>query len=172
MNTNDKPILPDPERARMFAELAHSGQTYNNEVPYSYHLTMVVTTLSRFGFSDVEMICAAYLHDTIEDTNRSYNDLKSKFGEAVAELVYDVTSELGHNRKERNLKTYPKIKANPRAVALKLADRIANVEYGAATGGKQDMYAKEFPDFMKAIRTEEGEDPRVTRMWAHLARLF
>lgn len=162
---------PDPIKAKMFAEIAHAGQTYNDEVPYSHHVECVVDVLARFGFTDVEMRCAGYLHDSVEDTSRSYNDIKKRFGENVAELVYAVTNELGRNRKERNEKTYPKIRGNDRATALKLADRIANVEYGLANGGKNDMYASEHADFSSAIRVETA-DERINRMWRHLGQLL
>lgn len=163
----------------MFAEIAHAGQTYNDEVPYVYHVQAVVDVLARFHFTSNVMRCAGLLHDVIEDTNRSYNDIKKKFGEDVAELVYAVTSELGRNRAERNKKTYPKIYGNYQATALKLADRIANVEYGFANGGKQDMYAKEYPDFymnlhctaLDGVNWPEN-DNRVDLMWQHLSRLL
>lgn len=163
---------PDPERAKMYAEVKHSGQTYNDEVPYTYHLQAVVDVLKRFNVYSNIMICAGYLHDSLEDTSASYSDIKERFGEEVAELVYAVTSERGRNRKERNEKTYPKIKENDWAIILKLADRIANVEYGSATGGKVDMYRKEFPDFEAGIRDKDME-PQVTfSMWAHLKQLL
>lgn len=165
--------LPAPERARMFAAVAHGAQTYNDEVPYTVHLEQVVKVLSRFGFEDPVMTCAAWLHDTIEDTTKNYNDVRSRFGEEVAELVYAVTSELGRNRGERNEKTYPKIKGNPRATVLKLADRIANVEYGSATGsGMRAKYAKEYPGFKGALRVTENEDPKLANMWNYLDRLL
>jgi hypothetical protein len=161
----------------MYAELAHAGQTYNEEVPYSAHLQMVVDVLARFELASPMVVTAAWLHDCIEDTNRSYNDIKKRFGKEVAELVYAVTSELGRNRTERNEKTYPKIRGNQLATALKLADRIANVEYGQANGGKGDMYAREFPEFRRGIATVISEGPVdphlervITRMWAWLAR--
>ena len=163
---------PDPIRARMFAEIAHSGQTYNDEVPYTYHLDNVVKILQQFSLTDPVMICAGYLHDTIEDTTRSYNDIKDRFGEDVAELVFCVTSELGRNRKERNEKTYPKIAANPRAILLKLADRIANIEYGLASGGKTEMYTKEFPEFFKALYSKENISNTEIIMWNYLKRLL
>ena len=169
--TNQKPEgKPDPVKAKMFAEIAHSGQTYNEEVPYTFHLQCVVDVLGRYGETSPEMVCAAWLHDSIEDTNKSYNDIKSRFGMEVAELVYSVTSELGRNRKERNEKTYPKLKSFPQAMLLKLADRIANVEYGAASGGKNDMYSKEFPDFFENLYQYNSEKQMM--MWNHLARLL
>lgn len=165
---------PDPDRAKWFAELAHQGQTYNEDVPYSFHLQKVVEVLQRFGITDPVMVTAAYNHDVIEDSNRSYNDIKKRFGEEVAELVYAVTSELGRNRVERNKKTYPKIKGFRNAVILKLADRIANVEYGMATEGKNEMYAKEFSSFEQGIREEdrEVESDVERRMWNCLSTIL
>jgi (p)ppGpp synthase/HD superfamily hydrolase len=110
-------------RAKYYAELAHSGQTYNDEVPYSVHLGQVVDVLRRFGVSDDDIYCAAWLHDSIEDTRVSYNDIRDRFGEKVAELVFAVTNERGRNRKERNEKTYPKIfAAGENALVLKSMD--------------------------------------------------
>lgn len=160
--------IPAPTRARHFATLAHGSQSYNDEVPYVVHLEQVVNVLSRFGFDDPLMVCGGWLHDVVEDTNTNYNAIKQRFGYEVAELVYAVTSELGRNRKERNEKTYPKIKGNYAATALKLADRIANVEYGLATGGEmRSKYVEEYPGFKTAIQFQY-EDLRVTAMWRHL----
>jgi len=160
----------------MFAEAAHAGQTYD-KYPYTYHLSQVVLILEKFGWDDSAMICAGWLHDSIEDTNTSYNDIKTEFGEEVAELVYAVTNELGRNRKERNERTYPKIRNNERATAIKLADRIANVEHGSINGGKDEMYKKEFPSFEGWLRpTGEDkireEDDRIRKMWRHLRKLL
>lgn len=164
---------PTPERARHFATLRHGNQAYNEEVPYVVHLEAVVSLLKRYGFTEAVMECGGWLHDTIEDTGTNYKAILERFGKDVAELVYAVTSELGRNRDERNEKTYPKIRGNSMATALKLADRIANLEYGMANGGTMfGKYQKEYPGFKKAIRVTEGEDPRVSRMWDHVDRLF
>lgn len=166
---------PDIDKARAFAELAHAGQVYNEEVPYSFHLNMVVQVLARFGFTDPTWVCCGLLHDVIEDTNRSYNDVLRRFGQTVADRVYAVTAAKGKNRAEKNERTYPGIKEKEEYVILKLADRIANIEYGSASpGGKVDMYVKEFKSFEKGIREEdpEKESPAVTRMWNHLIRLL
>ena len=175
----------DPVRARDFSAVAHGSQTYNDEVPYVRHTEFVVAVLQRFGFNEPELVCAGHLHDAIEDTKTSYNDINDRFGVKVAELVYSVTSEQGRNRKERNAKTYPKIARRFYPTALKLADRIANVEYGNATGGKVDMYRKEYPGFRGALWTDTqwvnkfdcdiapgSSDMRVARMWAHLDMLL
>jgi (p)ppGpp synthase/HD superfamily hydrolase len=164
---------PNATRAQRYATVVHGGQVYNDEVPYVDHLTEVYGVVKRFGLSDDEEIAsAAWLHDSIEDTRTSYNDIAKRFGASVAELVYCVTDERGRNRKERHAKTYPKIKGNVKATQLKLADRIANVEYGSANGGKQDMYRKEQAEFEEGIRMREGEPLITSRMWDHLGRIL
>ena len=166
---------PDFIRAKYFAEIAHFGQTYNDEVPYTYHLDKVHEVAVRFGVRDIVILCATLLHDTIEDSRRSYNDIKEKFGVDVAELVFAVTNEVGRDRKERSIKTYPKIAGNKKAIILKLSDRIANVEYGIANGSTQSkMYAKEYPEFRGALYLEHvGENSDIIKnMWDHLDRLL
>lgn len=123
-------------------------------LPYTHHLEMVAGYLDDFGFPEEEIQAAAWLHDIIEDTRGKPNEMRKRdieelFGEEVARLVYAVTSEEGPNRKVRNALTYPKIReAGYLAVALKLADRIANVYHG---GRAYEMYKKEHPDFRHGI---------------------
>lgn len=92
------------QRARYFAEIAHAGQVYDKQIPYSAHLQMVVDVLSRFQVDSEALCCAGWLHGSIEDTRTSYGDIKDLFGEEVAELVYAVINEVGRNRKERAAK--------------------------------------------------------------------
>ena len=117
--------------------------------------------VKRFGYSG-KYVIAAYLHDILEDTGLSYNDVKRHFGIEVAEMVYCVTDELGRNRKEKKEKTLPKTASNKDAIILKLADRIANIEHG----GKIDMYAKEYQEFKGALYLNTPEDGK--KMWEHL----
>jgi|CXWL01.1.fsa_nt_gi (p)ppGpp synthase/HD superfamily hydrolase len=173
---------PDINRMKHFAEIAHFGQTYNDEVPYTYHLEQVQAVLVRFGVRETVLLVAGTGHDLLEDTRKSYNDIKERFGFEVAELIYAVTNEVGRNRKERAAKTYPKIAGNNNATILKLADRIANLEYGLASGSKQvEMYRREYPEFRKALYKDFGipDHPLVgndililSNMWIHLDTLM
>jgi (p)ppGpp synthase/HD superfamily hydrolase len=90
--------------AKEFALKAHQGQTYGTR-EYSFHLEAVVSIAKEFKL-DENIISACWLHDTMEDCNVSFQDLKNIFGEKIAEIVYCVTDELGRNRKERKAKTY------------------------------------------------------------------
>jgi Guanosine polyphosphate pyrophosphohydrolases/synthetases len=152
------------KEARQVAALAHGHQTYAGIFPYTKHLDDVVNVLTRYGFSG-EYIVAGYLHDAIEDGGLSYAKIRDYFGEEVAEMVYCVTDELGRNRRERKEKTLAKTASNRKAVVLKLADRIANIEHG----GKIDMYRKEYHEFRSALYYENSA---TEIMWEDLDNLL
>jgi (p)ppGpp synthase/HD superfamily hydrolase len=154
------------EKAKVFAIASHHNQMYGG-VPYLKHLQDVVNVVESFGYSDNLSVCCAWLHDTLEDTNTSYHDIKQMFGIEIAEIVYLVTNEKGRNRAEKAAKTYPQIKGKFNATLIKLADRIANV--GASKGtGYFDMYKEEQPKFREYLYAPIGLDA----MWNHLESLF
>lgn len=162
--------------ARAFAYAAHLGQKYG-EYHYITHLDHTVDILTRFGLVDKEfpeLFAAAYLHDTIEDTKVTYDDIAAVFGIRVAYLVSAVTDQPGKNRKDRHARTYPRIRAGgPWAIMVKLADRIANVETSSRGPNKQklDMYKKEYTEFREALYIPQQPDT-IEKMWAHLDSLL
>jgi len=155
------------DKAREFAIKAHGNQTYGTGEPYIVHLEAVANVLFEFGFDDVDLVASALLHDTIEDTTVNYSDIKNEFNGVIAELVYAVSDELGRNRKERHDKTYPKIAQSPRAIILKLADRIANVRASVISGDKLDMYKKEYADFRLGLYNGDN-----LAMWDEIDKLL
>ena len=145
------------DQTRYFAQKAHESQMYGDKT-HMDHVEDVfdilsalepIIVLSELGDSAVcDILCAALCHDILEDTSHSYNDLVRIIGERAADTVYDVTNELGKNRKERSLRTYPKIARNPLAIIVKLADRIANVRYSKKSGSPMfKKYQQEQYDF-------------------------
>lgn len=162
--------MNNKERALLIAEQAHANQTYDI-YPYMYHIRMVMRILEDLGY-DEDTIIAGILHDTYEDTTLTYNKVKLAFNERVAEIVYCVTDELGRNRKERKLKTYPKIRGNWRAVVVKIADRIANMKHSKQyTPDMFKMYQKEFADFKEAINNPEHPQTEIQKAWDLLEQL-
>jgi (p)ppGpp synthase/HD superfamily hydrolase len=69
----------------------HKNQKYGSE-PYSVHLEAVVENLKQHGVYDEEVIAAAWLHDSIEDQDVTYEDIDRAFGRRVADLVHAVTT--------------------------------------------------------------------------------
>lgn len=156
------------EKAARFAGEKHGDQRYGS-YPYITHLIHVVDTLKRYGELDPDILAAGYLHDVLEDTDCTPEELRREFNDRIVELVEAVTKEDGGSRKERAQKTYPKIAATPGALRLKLADRIANVESCRlrAEHSLYQMYKTEHADFKKALKN--GEYPE---MWDHLDALL
>ena len=154
--------------ARLVAVKAHSPQSYDAMFPYEKHLDDVVQILKDHGFSN-RFLIAGYLHDVIEDGAVSFSKIRDYFGKPVAEMVFCVTDELGRNRQERKEKTYPKIRSNPDAIVIKLADRIANIEHG----GKVGMYKKEHDHFKQWLKIpEHNDDEMIQELWRRLDQLL
>jgi (p)ppGpp synthase/HD superfamily hydrolase len=97
--------------------------------PYFNHCH-AVAELVRSVPHDEAMICAAYMHDLVEDTEVSYQNLLDWYGHDIAGLVMqltDVSTKLDGNRKQRKALDREHIaKASPRAKTIKLADLIDN----------------------------------------------
>lgn len=155
------------ELAIYTAGAAHKKQQYG-ESPYVYHLSAVDTVLDDAFFApDGAVRLSAWLHDVLEDSKTfTKDDIEKKFGPAVADIVWRVTNEPAANRKERALKTYPKIAMSADAVALKLADRIANLEQSARTFSRFGlMYIKEDASFTESLRPNHYNTSRLIYLW-------
>ena len=134
------------DKAIMVADILHCKQKYDDG-DYIEHLKLTAKTLlDHYPTASEDLLAAAYLHDSIEDTQMKYSLIKKYFNENVADIVYRVTDELGTNRKERILATYPKIRGHMDATLIKLADRLANVNaaIGYDNRGFIKMYQQEF----------------------------
>jgi hypothetical protein len=165
-----KELVVDVEQdAREFAVAAHGDQKYGGK-PYVTHLEAVRAVLKDFGF-DGDYGVAAWLHDVLEDTKTSLADLEHRFGSPVTCLVYAVTG-VGKNRKERNECAYLRMAANPGAIILKLADRIANSEDSVKSNPKLlEMYRKEYPKFKDRLAPLCSSNPQVALMWERLDKV-
>ncbi|MFD6392151.1 HD domain-containing protein [Nocardia sp. NPDC055029] len=153
--------------AREFAVEAHGDQRYGDH-PYIIHLAAVRAVLDDFGYNG-SLAAAAWLHDVVEDTPVTAEDVESRFGREVLDLVWAVTG-IGPNRKARNLDAYSKITAHPQAVILKLADRTANAEASPPGSSWMGMYRTEHPTFKAHLGGLLADDPTVARMWERLER--
>jgi (p)ppGpp synthase/HD superfamily hydrolase len=116
------------EDARNFALAKHEGQVRKHDgKPYIAHLDGVVAILMEDGQKGADLIAAAFLHDTIEKTKTTYEELIERFGEHVAELVYWLTDAEEGSRKARALQTAWRLSRAPlEAKLIKLGDIIDN----------------------------------------------
>lgn len=137
-------------KAKALAYKAHTKQRYGDQ-PYTVHLENVVELARPFG--ELAVI-VAYLHDIVEDTEITLDDIRKEFGEIVADCIALLTDEPGSNRKERKAKTYGKMAASNNRVALivKACDRLANLRNCVASNSRLlQMYKKEHTIFKQAV---------------------
>ncbi len=138
--------------ARDFAIKAHGDQKYGGQ-PYIVHLDAVANILRPNGsFARI----VGYLHDVLEDTKVTYEELADAFGSVVADLVLILTDEGLDTRRERKAKSNAKLRAvkadRQLALIVKAADRLANMRESAkgGAGSKLEMYRREHPEFTQA----------------------
>ena len=116
--------------AASFAAQAHTTQRRDDAAgtPYINHPLEVVEILVRCGMSHDVLLSAAVLHDTIEDTATTYDDLVRFFGIVIATLVMEVTDDKTLPKAERKrLQVEHAKSASAFAKAIKMADKISNL---------------------------------------------
>jgi len=79
------------KNAELFAKTKHSGKFKKSGITYSKHLEDVVSRLKSLGVNDEEVLCTGWLHDILEDTDTSFDELFEKFGRRVAVLTLSLT---------------------------------------------------------------------------------
>jgi GTP diphosphokinase / guanosine-3',5'-bis(diphosphate) 3'-diphosphatase len=135
----DEDQLLELDLAINFASEAHSGQTRKSGEPYIIHPLAVADTLIEWGM-DIDTVLAGLLHDTVEDTDVTLDQIETLFGRDVAFLVDGVTKVSQARAGMRDLESYlPQTKDNlsklliavgqdVRVIIIKLADRLHNLE--------------------------------------------
>ena len=115
-------------KASDFAAAKHKKQRRKyTDQPYFNHLAAVVRLLESNGITDPTILAAAYLHDTVEDTDTTMQEIVADFGADVAELVYWLTDADKGNRDCRTLMSSWRLSRAPLAAKLvKFADIIDN----------------------------------------------
>ena len=141
-----------------FALKAHGNQKMkgNDNLPYSAHFVPVMMNAVKYSLNETDidrnyLIQLALLHDVIEDTSYTYNDIKNKFGEKVADGVLALSRDENIKKDLQIKDCIKRIKANPKEVAIvKLADRLYNVRGRVLSWSleKQELYKIE-AEFIK-----------------------
>jgi len=168
------------EQIRQSAHALHQSvnQTYGDDLPYGYHLDMVVSGIRDFG----HLVCAGeqdvlpvffggYYHDSIEDARLTYNDvmgvargfLTEEQALVATEIVYALTNDKGRTRAERaGEKYYKGIRETPYAPFVKLCDRLANITYSCSTvdagnSRMREIYKQEMVHFLPSINPNSDD---------------
>jgi guanosine-3',5'-bis(diphosphate) 3'-pyrophosphohydrolase len=118
-------------RAADFAAFKHRSQRRKDAdaSPYINHpIALAAVLSSEANIADPAVLCAALLHDTIEDTQTTVQELESVFGKVVASIVMEVTDDKSLSKAERKrLQIVHAKTASRRARLVKMADKICNL---------------------------------------------
>jgi len=146
-----------------FGEAAHKGQTRKSGEAYITHPVAVAQELAEMHL-DSEAICAAILHDVVEDTSATLGEIQEKFGEEVA-LIVDGVSKLDQiqfrSRAEAQAESFRKMMLamieDIRVILVKLSDRLHNMQtLGAMPAAKTKRIARETLDIYAPIANRLG----------------
>lgn len=150
------------KRAYDFAKQAHQGQKRRSGEPYFNHSQAAAESITEWGL-DEATIAAALLHDIVEDTSYSLEEIKEKFGEEVAFLVDGVTKigkvrYRGVESKVENLRKFILyLSQDIRVILVKLADRLHNMKtLSALPPQKQKRIALETMDIYAPLAYRLG----------------
>ena len=151
------------KKAYYYANDAHMGQTRKSGGPYINHplaTAIILTTV----YADCETICAGLLHDVLEDTLVTKNELEEEFGIEITNLVYGVTkiSKIHFSTENEALVEYYKkiivgMSADVRVIIIKLADRLHNMRtLWALAEDRRKAISKETLEILAPIASHLG----------------
>ena len=128
-----RPDIKLIQKAYNYALDKHGEQKRKSGEPYIIHPTNVAYTIAEIGL-DEQTICAALLHDVVEDTEVTYEDIEKEFGQEIAEMVDGVTklkkiehASIEENQVENYRKMFLAMGKDIRVIIIKLADRLHNM---------------------------------------------
>ena len=150
------------QHAYLYAKEKHQDQKRKSGEAYIVHPLNVAFIVADMGL-DTAVICAALLHDVVEDTKTTYEDIKEEFNVEIAELVEGVTkiTQMFKTNEEKQAENFKKLfiamEKDIRVILLKLADRLHNVStLKHLERKKQISIAKETIDIYAPIANKLG----------------
>jgi (p)ppGpp synthase/HD superfamily hydrolase len=173
-------------RALEMAEKAHAGQTRNGSggMAYIHHPVAVAELLAEHGFEE-STVAAALLHDVVEDSDASINDIAAAFGPRVADLVAALTEDESIEPFERRKDEHRRHveEAGREALAIYAADKLSNIrvlrralaEEGESAGEEfeapLDVKERVWADDLEMLRRRAPDLPFVDELAEALAKL-
>lgn len=144
------------ETAESFAKGKHAGMIRGNGHPYFEHLEAVVNRIKGLGIVDEDILCAGWLHDTIEESETTFDELTNQFGKKVAVIVFSLSKNQFLSRGEREAEYLKLLKdASPEAKFVKLCDISANLSDLKDSGfskSKIRRHAKQKRRYLEVIK--------------------
>lgn len=126
------------DKAIIFATNAHKGEKRKGkDMPYIFHPLEAAIIVAHMS-NDESLIIAAILHDTIEDTDVTYEEIKREFGDNIAELVQKETEDKSKSWLQRKAHTLERLKEETMEVKIiAMGDKLSNMRAIARDYNKQ-----------------------------------
>lgn len=144
--------------AELLAKSKHSGDVKKDGTTISKHLDDVNNRLKSLGIIDQELLCAGWLHDAIESTEVTFDDIYEQFGSEIAVLVSSLSKDMTLTRKKRE-KAYSILlkESSAKAKIIKLCDISANlsdIKNWDTTKSKKQRTIKKQRHYLNLIKDE------------------
>ena len=159
--------------AKKFAQEKHKNQKRKDGVtPYSDHLEGVVNRLKNLGVTDKDVLCAAWLHDIIEDTDVTFDQINERFGREVAVIVLSLSKDQNILKKDREIQYISQLKdASFQTKLIKLCDISANLKDLAnapISKTQKNKQIKKILHYLRIIKNDiienKSEYPKIQEM--------
>jgi len=159
--------------AKKFAQEKHKNQKRKDGVmPYSDHLEGVVNRLKNLGVTDKDVLCAAWLHDIIEDTDVTFDQINERFGREVAVIVLSLSKDQNILKKDREIQYISQLKdASFQTKIIKLCDISANLKDLAnapISKTQKNKQIKKILHYLRIIKNDiienKSEYPKIQEM--------
>lgn len=143
-------------RAAVFAAHKHRNQRRKDAdaSPYINHCVAVANAIAQAGIDDPIVLVAALLHDTIEDTETTRDQIEAEFGPEIASVVAEVTDDKSLPKAERKrLQVEHAAQLSDRAKLVKIADKICNLRdiVGSPPADWSIERKREYFDWARAV---------------------
>jgi (p)ppGpp synthase/HD superfamily hydrolase len=149
--------------AKKFAQEKHKNQKRKDGVTsYSDHLEGVVNRLKNLGVTDKDVLCAAWLHDIIEDTDATFDQINERFGREVAVIVLSLSKDQNIPKKDREMQYVNQLKDAPfKTKIIKLCDISANLKDLAnapISKTQKNKQIKKILHYLRVIKNDISEN--------------
>ncbi len=150
-------------KAKKFAREKHKNQKRKDGVTSYYdHLEGVVNRLKNLGISNQDILSAAWLHDTIEDTDTTFDEINEIFGNIISVLVLSLTKDSKLPRKDRELQYLQQLKNSTiETKIIKFCDisgNLKDISNAPISKTQKNKQVKKLFRYLRVIKKEMSEN--------------
>ncbi|MDW7641453.1 MAG: HD domain-containing protein [Nitrosarchaeum sp.] len=149
--------------AKKFAQEKHKNQKRKDGItPFSDHLEGVVNRLKNLGITDKNILCAAWLHDIIENTNVTFNEINERFGREIAVIVLSLSKDKNILKKDLETVYANQLKDSSfQSKIIKLCDISANLKdivNAPISKTQRNKQIKKMLHYLRVIKNDISEN--------------